>query len=91
MGVLRRTWLADSVNGMKVDILCVYRQLILADIISDNVSAVLVFLVRYMHKLSISSLSSYLRHDISNLSLPKRSSIRDSKSHSLSIMLQSES
>ena len=65
--------------------------LILANIICDNVSAVLVFLVRYMHKLSISSLSSYLRHDISDLRLPKRSSIRDSKSHSLSIVLQSES
>ena len=64
--------------------------LILANIICDNVSAVLVFLVRYMHKLSISSLSSYLRHDISDLRLPKRPPIRDSKSHSLSMMLQSE-
>ena len=64
--------------------------LILANIICDNVSAVLVFLVRYMHKLSISSLSSYLRHDISDLRPPKRSPIRDFKSHILSMMLQSE-
>ena len=75
---------------IKVDILCVCGQLILADIISDDVSAVLVFLVRYIDKLSISSLSSYLRHDISDLRLPRRSSIRYSKSYSLSIMLQSE-
>ena len=48
--VLRRRWLADSVNGMKVDILCVYVQPILDDIISDNVSAVLVSLVWYVYK-----------------------------------------
>ena len=65
-----------SLIVMKVDILCVYVQPILAQVISDNVNAVIVFLVRYMHKLSISSVSSYLRHDISGLRLPKRSSIR---------------
>ena len=41
MGVLRRTWLTDSVDSMKVCILCVYVQPVLDDII-NGVSAVLV-------------------------------------------------
>ena len=44
MGVLRRTYLTDSVDNMKVYILCVYVQPVLEDII-NGVSAVLVFLV----------------------------------------------
>ena len=54
MGVLRRTWLTDSVDSMKVYILCVYVQPVLDGII-NGVSAVPVFLLRYIHKSEILS------------------------------------
>ena len=67
MGVLRRTWLTDSVDSMKVYILCVYVQPILDDII-NGVSAVLVFLLRYIHKSEIQVTMAAEFLDLNNLS-----------------------
>ena len=63
MGVLRRTWLTDSVDSMKVYILCVYVQPVLDDII-NGVSAVLVFLLRYIHKSDSFFVKTSCKHNV---------------------------